>query len=147
MINSLRCVIDANIGVKRFIADPLTPKVKLLFDTLSNPDTEIYVPDLFYIEITNVFWKYVRQNLYSINEVDSHLTILKDFPLRVVSTIELMQSAFQIAHKYQISAYDGAYVALSQEVNAPLLTFDQKLINALRNFPIDVQFFPDFYLP
>ncbi len=105
---------------------------------------EIYVPDLFYIEISNVFWKYARQNLYSTNEAESNLAILKDFPLRVVSTMELMRSAFQMAHQYQISAYDGVYVALSQEINAPFLTCDRRLFNALRTSAYNVQFFPDF---
>lgn len=104
---------------------------------------KIYTPDLFYIEVTNVFWKYVRQNLYSVNEVERNLTILKDFVLRVVSTTELIKSAFQIADEYNISAYDGAYIALSLEVNAPLLTCDRRLINSLTTSPDNVQFFPD----
>lgn len=46
----LRCVIDTNICIKLFIADPLTPKVNQLFDLLDDPDVEFFVPDLFYIE-------------------------------------------------------------------------------------------------
>jgi hypothetical protein len=34
MSTSLRCVIDANIAIKQFIADPLTPKVNQLLDHL-----------------------------------------------------------------------------------------------------------------
>ncbi|TRV42825.1 MAG: PIN domain-containing protein [Microcystis panniformis Mp_MB_F_20051200_S9] len=146
MSNFLRCVIDANVGIKRFIADPLTPKVRQLFDTLYNTQTEIYIPDLFYIEITNIFWKYVRAGLYSATQVQSDLTTLKDFPLRVISTAELMGDAFQIAYNYQISAYDGAYVALSERVKAPLLTLDRKLVNSLASSTYQVYFFADFSL-
>lgn len=146
MSEFLRCVIDANVGIKRFIADPLTPKVRQLFDTLYNSQTEIYIPDLFYIETANIFWKYVRAGLYSATEVQIDLATLKDFPLRVVSTAELMEDAFQIAFNYRISAYDGAYVALSERVKAPLLTLDQKLVNALATSAYEVCFFADFFL-
>jgi predicted nucleic acid-binding protein len=146
MSNFLRCIIDANVGIKRFIVDPLTPKVRQLFDTLYNPQTEIYVPDLFYIETTNIFWKYVRAGLYSATEVETDLATLKNFPLRVVSTSELMEDAFQIAYTYRIFAYDGAYVALSERVKAPLLTLDRKLVNSLVNSTYQVYFFADFSL-
>ncbi len=124
MSNFLRCVIDANVGIKRFIDDSLTPKVRQLFDTLYNPQTEIYIPDLFYIEMTNIFWKYIRAGVYSTTQFRSDLAILKAFPLTNVSTSELMEDAFHIACNYQVSAYDGAYVALSERVKAPLLTLD-----------------------
>lgn len=47
MSASLRCVIDASLCIKQFIDDPLTPKVDRLFDHLSVPTTEFFVPDLF----------------------------------------------------------------------------------------------------
>lgn len=146
MSNFLRCVIDANVGIKRFIDDPLTPKVRQLFDTLYNPQTEIYIPDLFYIEMTNIFWKYIRAGVYSTTQFRWDLAILKAFPFTNVSTSELMEDAFQIAYNYQVSAYDGAYVALSERVKAPLLTLDRKLVNSLTNSTYQVCFFTDFSL-
>lgn len=147
MSEALQCVIDANVGIKRFIRDPLTPKVRQLFDTLYYPQTAIYIPDLFYIETANIFWKYVRAGLYTPTETQKDLVTLKAFPLRVTSTAELMEEATSIGLTYNITAYDGAYVALSQRVNAPLLTLDQKLVNALATAPYDVRSFADFSIP
>ena len=73
MSNPLRCVIDANVGIKRFIADPLTPKVNQLLAHSNISDAEIYIPDLFYIELTNIFWKYVRAGMYTAAEVQADL--------------------------------------------------------------------------
>ena len=67
--------------------------------------------------------------------------------LRAISTAELMEEAFQIAWTYRISAYDASYIALSQRVNAPLLTLDQKLINYLSNTSLDVRSFINFSIP
>ncbi len=55
----LRCVIDASVGIKRFIPDPLTPKVYQLFAHLAIPETEFFIPDLFYIETANIFSQFL----------------------------------------------------------------------------------------
>jgi hypothetical protein len=47
MTSSLRCVVDASVGVKKFIIDPLTPKVDQLFAHLTDPEAQLYIPDLF----------------------------------------------------------------------------------------------------
>ena len=62
--------------------------------------------------------EYVRARMYTGAEVQADLATLKAFPLRVVSTADLMADAVTIALNYGISAYDGSYVALSQQVNA-----------------------------
>jgi predicted nucleic acid-binding protein len=89
--------VDASVGIKQFIPDPLTPKVNQLFAHLSNPQTEIFVPDLFYIECGNILWKYVRAGLYAVADVPADLASLKAFPLRVISTADLMADAVNIA--------------------------------------------------
>jgi predicted nucleic acid-binding protein len=147
MTTPFRCVVDASVGIKQFIPDPLTPKVNQLFAHLSNPQTEIFVPDLFYIECGNILWKYVRAGLYAVADVPADLASLKAFPLRVVSTADLMADAVNIALAHGISAYDASYVALSQQVNATLLTLDQKLVKALAATSYDVVSFDNFEVP
>jgi predicted nucleic acid-binding protein len=83
MTTPLRCVVDTSVCIKQFITDPLTPKVNQLFDHFVNPQTEIFVPDLFYIECGNILWKYVRAGLYAVADVPADLASLKAFPLRV----------------------------------------------------------------
>ncbi|MBH8576446.1 type II toxin-antitoxin system VapC family toxin [Nostocaceae cyanobacterium CENA369] len=144
----LRCVVDANVAIKQFIPnEPLTPKVNQLFAHLTNPQTAIFVPDLFYIECGNIIWKYVRARLYAVADVPADLATLKSFPLRVVSTADLMADAVSIGLAYGISAYDASYVALSQQVGAALLTLDGKLIRALAASSYNVVSFNDFEVP
>lgn len=147
MTNPLRCVVDASVSIKQFIPDPLSAKVKQLFRHLNQPDTEFFVPDLFYIESANIIWKYVRAGQYSITDVPQDLANLKSLSLRVVSTANLMEEAVMIGLSYGITAYDAAYVTLSARVNAPLLTVDQKLLNALSSTSLDVRSFINFSIP
>jgi predicted nucleic acid-binding protein len=147
MKTPLGCVVDTSVCIKYFIADPLTAKVNHLFGHLANPQTEIYVPDLFYIECANALWKYVRARMYTAAEVQVDLATLKAFPLRVVSTTDLMVDAVTIGLTYGISAYDASYVALSQQVGATLLTLDGKLVRALATSSFDICSFNDFEVP
>lgn len=143
----LRCVLDTNVCIKQFIADPLTPKVNQLLDHLDNPSTEFFVPDLFYIECANALWKYVRANLYTAEQVQADLLDLQALRFQVTSTKNLMAEAVQIGLGYGITAYDGCYLALSQQVSAPLLTLDERLVNSLASDSFDVQLFTNFTVP
>jgi predicted nucleic acid-binding protein len=141
------CVVDASVCIKLFINDPLTPRVNQLFDYLNDPSTQFFVPDLFYIECANVLCKYVRANLYTAEQAKADLLDLRLLRLQSTSTQNLMAEATEIGLKYSISAYDACYVALSQNMNAPLLTLDRRLVNALAESPFNVCLFTDFQLP
>ncbi|MEH2467565.1 type II toxin-antitoxin system VapC family toxin [Nostoc sp.] len=75
------------------------------------------------------------------------LATLKSFPLHVVSTADLIADAVAIALNYGISAYDGFYVALSQQVGATLLNLDGKLVKALATLSSNISSFNDFEVP
>ena len=147
MSASLQCVLDTSVCVKQFISDPLTPKVNQLFGLLNNSLTEFFVPDLFYVECANVLWKYVRANLYAADQVRADLADLKDLRFQVTSTKDLITEAIQISLEYGITAYDGCYVALSQNLEVPLLTLDERLINALVSSHYNIRLFSVFELP
>lgn len=133
MTTPLRCVVDASVGIKKFIIEP--------FAHLTDSAARIYVPDLFYIECANTAWKYICVARYDTAEAQTSLVTLKALPLRVVSTADLMEEAVNIALAYGISAYDARYVALSQQVDATLLTLDEKLMRAVAAASYDVRSF------
>ena len=147
MTLSLRYVVDTNIAIKQFISDPLTPKVNQLFDHLNNTETRFFVPDLFYVECASVFCKYVRANLYTAEQAKADLIDLQTLRLQVTPTQKLLTESTEIALKYGISAYDACYVALSQQVDAPLLTLDKRLVNSLADSHFDVRLFANFQVP
>ena len=143
----LRCVLNTNVCIKQFIADLLTPKVNQLFDHLNDPSAEFFIPDLFYIECANTLWKYVKAKLYTAEQVQADITDLKALRFQVTSTKDLMTQAVQIGLDYGITAYDGCYVALSQQISAPLLTLDERLVTSLASSSFDVRLFTNFLVP
>jgi hypothetical protein len=48
--------------VKLYLPEPLGTEAVALFNLLTaTPPAEFYVPDLFYVECGNIFWKQVRK--------------------------------------------------------------------------------------
>jgi predicted nucleic acid-binding protein len=55
------CVIDASVGIELVVAEALSAQSHALFAHLAaDPADRFWVPDLFYIECTNILWKHVR---------------------------------------------------------------------------------------
>lgn len=79
--------------------------------------------------------------------MQEYLVVRKMYPLEVVSTFELMEIALNIAIYHRISVYDATYIALSQDVSAPLLTLEKKLFNSLRDTLYNVYLFDNFSVP
>jgi predicted nucleic acid-binding protein len=147
MTDSIKCVVDASVAIKKFIIEPLTPKVDQLFDHLNDPNSRLYIPDLFYIECTNIVWKYIRAGLYDSAEAQANLADLKLLRFTSTPTVDLMMEAIAISVAHGISAYDACYVALSRQNNVPLLTQDQRLVNTLRDTDFNIRLFADFTIP
>jgi predicted nucleic acid-binding protein len=80
--------VDASVGVKPFIPDPFSEKATQLFAHLVHPQTELFVPDLFYIECANTLWKYVRAGYIAAADVQADLAQLQALPLQVISTAD-----------------------------------------------------------
>ena len=125
-------IIDASIGIKLFIEDPLSETVHAFFAQLADePPARFYVPDLFYIEIANVLWKYVRWQGLTPSDAHDYIASLGRLALQSFPTSELMGDALTLAIAYQITAYDAAYLALAQRLDLRFLTADAKLVRAV----------------
>ena len=144
----LQCVIDASVGVKLFLREPLSEQAEALFALLAaNPPAQFYVPDLFFVECANIVWKYVRRFGYPSRNASQDVHDLQRLQLRSVSTAELVVDAFAIALEHGLSAYDASYVALAQRLQSPLITADERLARALQGTQHDVRWLGEYEVP
>jgi len=127
------CVVDASVGVKLFVTEDDSDKADRLFERLTaEQPARFYVPDLFYIECTNILWKYVRRSGYAADSAGQDVIDLAALDLLIVSTADLLEAALEIALTYDTTAYDGCYVALAQRLDLPLITADAPLVRKMR---------------
>ena len=141
------CIVDASVGIKLFLVEPLSERADALFDYLSaTPPAHFYAPDLFFIECTNILWKYVRRFGYPPDSAKQDVADLTRLPLQVVPTADLAEAALALAVSHQITAYDAAYVALAQRLSLPLVTADEALVRRLTGTDLDVRWLGEWPL-
>jgi len=128
----LRLVVDASVGIKLFVDEEYSDKVQALFDQLdAEPPANLYVPDLFYIECTNILLKYTRRFGRPLEDSRADLVDLGCLFLRVVPTAELMEEALLLAVEQNITADDACYAVLASRLGLPLVTADESLAKAV----------------
>lgn len=128
----LRCVMDASVGIKLFIEEEFSDRVQRLFTKLAeDPQAEIHVPDLFYIECTNILLKYTRRFDRPLEDSLADIKDLGKLALKSTSTLELMEEALQLASEKKLTAYDACYAVLAQKLGLPLITADAPLAKAV----------------
>jgi predicted nucleic acid-binding protein len=120
--------------------EPLADRADALFASLTaTPPARLYVPDLFYIECTNILWKYVRHFGYSPEAAQQDVADLVRLPLQSASTAALAEAALALALEQGATAYDAAYVALAKKLSLPLVTADEALVRRLEGTDLDVR--------
>ncbi len=128
----LRFVVDASVGIKLFVDEDYSDKVHTLLEQLAaDPPANLYVPDLFFIECTNILLKYTRRFGRSLEDSRADLVDLGRLSLRVVPTAELMEDALLLAAEQNITAYDACYAVLASRLALPLVTADKPLAKAV----------------
>jgi predicted nucleic acid-binding protein len=141
------CVVDASVGIKLFVQEDLSDQADRLFSQLAeDPGARFYVPDLFFVECTNILWKYARNYAYPAESARRDVEDLGALALVSVSTADLIVSALDLALDFGVTAYDGCYAALAQLLDLPLVTADIPLSRKLEGSEVKVRLLEDLFL-
>jgi predicted nucleic acid-binding protein len=129
---SVAHAIDASTAVKLYLNEPLAAEATALFALLTaSPPASLFVPDLFYAECANIFWKHSQRGNCTPAQATAFLTALQSLPLQRVPTYDLSADALALALAHGLTAYDACYVALANRLGLSLVTADQRLVQKL----------------
>ena len=133
-------VVDASVAAKWVLPandEPLVPEAEALLADFTSGAVLLAVPDLFWPEMTNILWKAVLKGRMAERDAVDRVSSLRSLDLQSLPTKPLISEAFAISAAFNRSAYDAFYVALAVESRTPLLTADERLVNALGSrFPV-----------
>ncbi len=147
-VPGLDCVVDASVGIKLCIAEPLSDVADgLIALATASPPAELYVPDLFYIECANILWKHVQRSGFPPAKALNDVQGLCALRFHRTPTADLVADALQVALDHAVSAYDACYVALSHRLGVPLVTADDALVRKLAGASFNVRRLADVTLP
>ena len=92
---------------------------------------DLHAPDLLPYELGNVALSKLRQGQA---EAAVRASLAELDALGVALHPVAPTAALDVAARYALTAYDAAYLALAAQLHCPLLTFDQRLAAAARQY-------------
>lgn len=124
-------VVDVSVAVKWMLPEPLAADAV----RLQSPDHQLHVPAFFDVELTNVLWKKVRQEVLDYVQASWLVNQLPSLPLTRHSDASLVAAAFDIAQHTGRTVYDCMYLALAVRLVGRMVTADERFVNSLADTP------------
>jgi predicted nucleic acid-binding protein len=124
-------VVDASVAAKWLLPEADAPAALRLLDGRRR----LAAPDLIYCEVGNIIWKHRSRDRLSDDEASLMIEDFLAMPLEVHNGASLLPSALEIAIATNRTVYDSLYLALAIELDAAVVTADQRWSNALRGGP------------
>jgi predicted nucleic acid-binding protein len=121
-------VLDASCGIKWVTAESDSAISEKLLAAYAAGRVDLWAPDLYVSEVTNIVWKKCRLHKelteeQAANALEASLAILPD----LADSSPLAPQALQLGLALHISTYDALYVALALRLRCPLVTPDRIL--------------------
>lgn len=123
-------ILDASVAAKWLFEEEDSAQAVSLMELFEEKRIKILVPEIFYSELANTCWKKVKQGSSTIERAVEILDRIMELPFERCSGYELSDVGLENALRFNISVYDGLYLALAEIYLAPLVTADQKLLEA-----------------
>lgn len=118
-------VLDASIVVELLLNLPLSEQVR---DRIADPDVALHAPQLITIEVLHVLRRRVASGITTAEEGSLAAEALSQLDLNHHDHQLLARRIWQL--RDNVTAYDAAYLALAELLDAPLLTADARLAHA-----------------
>jgi predicted nucleic acid-binding protein len=116
-------VLDASAAVAVLLnLGAGAPRIR---ERMVRADDGLHVPHLFEVEVMNVLRRYALDHRFSERRVAELLEDLTTMRLTRYPHTALLSRVWEL--RENLTAYDAAYVALAETLEAPLVTRDERL--------------------
>jgi len=133
-------VLDASAALGWVADNPPSPYALRIKQSLLNGARGL-VPALWHLEMANWFAIAERRKVLDESDAGRVLSALDAIVAQAIDTdseIISMRQVLSIANRYQLSAYDGAYLDLALREGLPLATLDQRLRAAAKKAGVEL---------
>ena len=118
-------VLDASAAIELLLVTPIGRRLAKRFRL---PGTSLHAPHLIDVEVAQVVRRYVLAGTLSVDRGRLALQHLAELDLDRYPHTPLLPRIWAL--RENLTAYDATYVALSEVLEAPLLTTDKRLAAA-----------------
>jgi predicted nucleic acid-binding protein len=120
-------VADASAVLEVLLNTPAAPEIR---QRLLAEDDSIHAPHLIDIEVLQALRRHARNNEIGGVRAKQALQDYADIPMRRYTHDLLLPRIWELRHNF--TAYDAAYIALAETLDAPLITCDHALASGHR---------------
>jgi predicted nucleic acid-binding protein len=118
-------VVDASVIVELLINAPSAPSI---WHRLMSERQALAAPHLLDVEVAQVLRRYNAGGELDDTRARDAMQHLADFPMLRYPHAQLLGRMWELRHN--LTAYDAAYIALAEALDATLLTRDARLARA-----------------
>lgn len=127
-------IVDASVVLKWYLPDELGVNQALsLIAEFVEGGLSLHAPDLIDYEFVNAMWVAGKMGRISAEDRDAAVKNFLNIEITKTNIKELFERLLAIATEYNRSCYDAAYLALAEVIDAPLVTGDKRLYNAVED--------------
>lgn len=121
-------VLDASVVVELLLRTADAPRIE---ERVFGSGEGLHAPHLLDVEVTHVVRRYVLSGDLSASRASAGLDLLAAMPLVRHQHTAMLPRIWAL--RDNLTAYDGAYVALAEGLSAVLLTRDARLAGSSRH--------------
>ncbi|HEX4602219.1 MAG TPA: type II toxin-antitoxin system VapC family toxin [Gemmatimonadales bacterium] len=118
-------VVDASAMVELLLR---TPAAALVAQRVFQPSETLHAPQVLDLEVAQVLRRYATRAELTPARGAQAIELLLQFPIERYPHEPLLRRIWRL--RDTLTAYDAAYIALAEVLDAPLLTRDQRLARA-----------------
>lgn len=118
-------VLDASVVVEWLLGRPLADRIAA---RIADPDDVLHAPHLLAVEVAQTVRRHVRAGTLRAGRGGEALQDLAALDLTTHAHEPLLPRIWEL--RENVTAYDAAYLALAEVLEAPLLTMDARLAAA-----------------
>lgn len=118
-------VLDASAAIDWLLGTPAGIELDRRMDS---PSESVHVPHVLDLEVVQALRRFVQEGSLSTDRAENALQDLMDARFVRYPHLELLPTIWQLRHN--LTAYDTAYIALAEVLDAPLITRDRRMASA-----------------
>ena len=124
-------VLDTSVVAKWFLPEALSEEADRILEEVRLGKSHAASPDLIVFEFANILVQRQKKGELSGRQAAAIMSDFQRLPIEMIPGDVVGSQALKIAGKTGCTAYDGAFMALAEELKCTLVTADQRFISLM----------------
>jgi predicted nucleic acid-binding protein len=132
----MKYILDASVALKWVLMENDSPLAESLRDDFQRGVHDLLAPEVFAAEVAHALTRAERKGIIRPPQASVLLADILTSPPRFFGILPLLPRAVDLSSRMRFGVYDCLYVALAEREACPLVTADDRLIQAFSTLPV-----------